>query len=107
MGSVLHFTDSRLRFLDTLPRNPPLCTMPVVRLSSKNQIVLPREAREAMGLKGREELLVVVKNGVTIILPKPAAYVTAVSGLGKGTYSARHLERERRSWQKNRPWRLS
>ena len=31
--------------------------MPVVRLSSKNQIVLPREACEAMRLKGNDELL--------------------------------------------------
>ena len=36
--------------------------MPVVKLSSKNQIVLPKVAREAMQLKGRDELLVVVKN---------------------------------------------
>ena len=45
--------------------------MTVVKLSSKNQIVLPKEAREAMQLKGRDELLVVVKDGITIILPKP------------------------------------
>jgi AbrB family looped-hinge helix DNA binding protein len=42
-----------------------------VRLSSKNQIVLPREAREAMHIKGRDELLLVVKDDVTIIMPKP------------------------------------
>jgi bifunctional DNA-binding transcriptional regulator/antitoxin component of YhaV-PrlF toxin-antitoxin module len=31
--------------------------VPVVRLSSKNQIVLPKEAREAMHVKGKDELL--------------------------------------------------
>lgn len=76
--------------------------MPVVKLSSKNQIVLPKEAREAMGLRGRDELLVVVKNGVTIILPKPATYLSSLSGLGKGSYSERYLEGERRCWQKTR-----
>lgn len=69
-----------------------------VRLSSKNQIVLPREAREAMRLKGRDELLVVVKAGVTIIMPKPESYRTALSGLGKGIYPKAHLRKERRSW---------
>lgn len=69
-----------------------------VRLSSKNQIVLPREAREAMHLKGRDELLVVVKNNVTIIMPKPESYQAALSGIGKGIYPKSHLKKERGSW---------
>jgi AbrB family looped-hinge helix DNA binding protein len=69
-----------------------------VRLSSKNQIVLPREAREAMHLKGRDELLVVVKDDVTIIMPKPESYRAALSGMGKGVYPKAHLRKERRSW---------
>ena len=69
-----------------------------VRLSSKNQIVLPREAREAMHLKGRDELLVVVKDDVTIIMPKPKNYKAALSGMGKGTFPKAHLKKERRSW---------
>lgn len=72
--------------------------MPVVRLSSKNQIVLPREAREAMHLKGKDELLVVVKGGITIIMPKPENYSQSVSGLGKGIYGPGHIGKERRSW---------
>ncbi len=72
--------------------------MPVVRLSSKNQIVLPKEAREAMHLKGKDELLVVVKGGITIIMPKPGNYNQSVSGLGEGIYSPGHLRKERRSW---------
>jgi len=72
--------------------------MPVVRLSSKNQIVLPREAREAMRLKGKDELLVVVKDGITLIMPKPDNYRRSLSGLGKGVYSRGHIRKERRSW---------
>jgi AbrB family looped-hinge helix DNA binding protein len=72
--------------------------MPVVRLSSKNQIVLPKEAREAMCLKGKDELLVVVKAGITIIMPKPEDYSQAVSSLGKGIYGPEHVRKERRSW---------
>ena len=36
--------------------------MAVQKLSSKNQIVIPKEARQAMGVKGGDELLVVVKD---------------------------------------------
>jgi AbrB family looped-hinge helix DNA binding protein len=69
-----------------------------VRLSSKNQIVLPREAREAMHLKGRDELLVVVKDDVTVIMPKPMNYRETISGLGKGVYPKSHLKKEREAW---------
>lgn len=74
--------------------------MPVLRLSSKNQIVIPKEAREAMRLKGRDELLVVVKEGLTVIMPKPRSYRKALSGLGKGLYPKSYLKKERRSWTK-------
>ena len=74
--------------------------MPIVKLSSKNQIVLPKEAREAMQLKGRDELLVIVKDGITIILPKPKSYRQALSGLGAGIYGKTYLKRERSSWRK-------
>ena len=73
--------------------------MPIVRLSSKNQIVLPKEAREAMCLKGGDELLVIVKDGVTIIMPKPKSYSEALSGLAKGLYGKNYLKKERRSWR--------
>jgi AbrB family looped-hinge helix DNA binding protein len=69
-----------------------------IRLSSKNQIVLPREAREAMHLTGRDELLVVVKGDITVIMPKPKNYQAALSGAGKGVYPKTHLKKERGAW---------
>ena len=72
--------------------------MKIQKLSSKNQIVLPKEAREAMKVKGGDELLVVVKGDVTIIIPKPSTYTDALHGRGKRVYSARYLKDERKSW---------
>ncbi len=72
--------------------------MQTVRLSSKNQIVLPKEARDAMKLKGRDELLVVIKDGVTVIMPKPENYRSVISGMGKVTYGKTYLKKERKSW---------
>jgi AbrB family looped-hinge helix DNA binding protein len=72
--------------------------MAVQKLSSKNQIVIPKEARQAMGLKAGDELLVIVKDGLTIVMPKPNRYARALRGLTQGTYPPGYLKRERRSW---------
>jgi AbrB family looped-hinge helix DNA binding protein len=73
--------------------------MPVAKLSSKNQIVIPRKARKALGLKAGDELLVEVKSDKIIILEKPKSYRKAISGIGRGLYSADHLKKERESWE--------
>lgn len=72
--------------------------MGVQRLSSKNQIVIPKEARQAMGVKGGDELLIVVKNDLTLVMPKPKRYAKTLRGLAKDTYPSGYLKRERRSW---------
>ncbi len=72
--------------------------MGIQKLSSKNQLVLPKEAREAMGVKGGDELLIVVKDGVTIVLPKPKRYAATLRGIAKGPYPRDYVKRERRSW---------
>lgn len=72
--------------------------MQTVKLSSKNQIVLPKEAREAMKLKGHDELIVVVKGNVTVIMSKPKNYRNDLAGTGKGMYPKAYLKKERKSW---------
>jgi AbrB family looped-hinge helix DNA binding protein len=67
-------------------------------LSSKNQIVIPREAREALQVKPGDKLLVVVKGDQVILLQKPKSYHEAIRGLARGVYPKGYLERERRSW---------
>jgi len=67
-------------------------------LSSKNQIVIPREAREALGLKPGDKLLVVVMGKKIIILEKPRSYRDALAGLGRGLYPEDYLKKERDSW---------
>lgn len=69
-----------------------------LKLSSKNQIVLPKEAREAMRVKGGDEILVIVKGQTTLLIPKPKKYADALAGKGKSLYPRRYLQRERASW---------
>ena len=67
-------------------------------LSTKNQIVIPREAREALGLKAGDKLLVVVQGDSVIVMQKPKSYRAAIRGLARGVYPAGHLQKERNSW---------
>jgi len=67
-------------------------------LSSKNQIVIPREAREALDLKPGDKLLVVVRGRDVLVLQKPKSYRAAIRGLGRGVYPRDYLRKERESW---------
>ena len=67
-------------------------------LSAKNQIVIPREAREALGAKPGDKLVVIARGDRVIVLRKPEAHHAAIRGLASGVYSRAHLRKERRSW---------
>lgn len=69
-------------------------------LSSKNQIVLPKEAREALGVNAGDTLLVVVHGNTLTVLQKPKSFSKAIEGLAKGVYSPDYLEEERASWHR-------
>jgi AbrB family looped-hinge helix DNA binding protein len=68
-------------------------------LSAKNQIVIPREAREVLKLKPGDKLLVVVHGDRVMVLQKPKSYHDAIRGLGRGLYPRDYLQKERRSWE--------
>lgn len=72
--------------------------MAVATLSSKNQIVIPREAREALGLRPGDKLLIVVRGDHMILQKKPRSWHAAIRGLAQGVYSRAYLMKERQSW---------
>lgn len=72
--------------------------MPEVTLSAKNQIVIPREAREALRLHAGDKLLVVVRGNSVIVLQKPKSPNVAIRGLARGAYPSGYLKKERQSW---------
>ncbi|HEY3826575.1 MAG TPA: AbrB/MazE/SpoVT family DNA-binding domain-containing protein [Bryobacteraceae bacterium] len=67
-------------------------------LSSKNQIVVPREAREALGAHPGDKLLVVVRGNTVVILPRPRSWSKALRGLAGQRYPVGYLNRERAGW---------
>jgi len=71
--------------------------MAEAKLSSKNQIVIPREAREALHLKPGDKLIVCIHGGKLLIMEKPKSYHRAI--LGRGAYPKDYLKKERESWK--------
>jgi AbrB family looped-hinge helix DNA binding protein len=74
-------------------------SMREVKLSSKNQIIIPREIRDALGVKAGDRLLVVPRGDTVILLRKPKKYSKAIAGIGKGLFGPGYLAEERESWQ--------
>jgi AbrB family looped-hinge helix DNA binding protein len=68
-------------------------------VSSKNQIVIPREARDALGLRAGDKVLVVVRGKRVLLLQKPASHRAAIRGLAGTTYPSGHVQKERKSWE--------
>ena len=68
-------------------------------VSSKHQIVIPREAREALGLKAGDKVLVVVRGKRVLVLQKPQSHGKAIRGLAKTAYPSHYPQKERLSWE--------
>ena len=77
-----------------------------VRLSRKHQIVVPKEARDRLGLKPGQELLVLCKEDRVVLIPRPADFVARTRGLHKevweGTTADDYLGTERDGWHRDR-----
>jgi len=68
-------------------------------LSSKNQVVIPREARKALGIKPGDKLLFVVLGERVVVMQKPKSFASALRGIGRGLYPDDYLQKERDSWE--------
>lgn len=69
------------------------------KLSSKNQIVIPRAARKALRLKPGDKILIVVREDRVLVLQKPKSHAAAIRGLGRSSYPEGYLDKERNSWE--------
>jgi len=75
----------------------------MVKVSSKYQIVIPREAREKLNLKAGDKLIIKANNEKIIIYPQPKNYAKYSLGLGKeiwqGIDATEYVKRERETWK--------
>ena len=75
----------------------------MVKVSSKYQIVIPREAREKLNLKAGDRLIIKANNEKIIIYPQPKSYAKYALGLGKeiwqGIDATEYVKKERETWK--------
>lgn len=75
----------------------------MVTVSSKYQIVIPREAREKLNLKTGDKLIIKADNEKITIYPQPKSYAKYSLGLGKeiwqGIDAAEYVKKERQTWK--------
>lgn len=80
--------------------------MTTTTLSSKNQIVIPKEVREKLKLRSGSKLVVYpVDETHAVIAKEPKSYSDALRGLGKEVWQAlggadKYIKQERASWDK-------
>jgi AbrB family looped-hinge helix DNA binding protein len=73
--------------------------MAEAKLSSKNQIVIPREVRQQLNLKPGDKVVLALRGDTAIMIRKPKKYSDALAGIMEGLYPPDYLERERQSWR--------
>jgi AbrB family looped-hinge helix DNA binding protein len=77
--------------------------MLTVKVSEKNQIAVPAEARRKLGIKPGDRLIVEVRGNHILLLPEPVDYANALAGLHadiwEGVDPAEYIRGERQAWR--------
>ena len=72
------------------------------KVSSKNQIVIPREIRDALHIEGGDSILFVIRDGEVILWPRPRSFTEAMRGLHADVWDDVEIDRwikeERQTW---------
>jgi len=75
----------------------------MIKVSSKYQIVIPRDIREKLNLKAGDKLIIKTNNEKIIIYPQPKSYAKYALGLGKETWqgidATEYVQKERETWK--------
>jgi len=75
-----------------------------VTIGKRAQIVIPKKAREAIGIKVGSKATIVYQNGLGVILGDPRQAGQLLEGLGKEIWKGngdKHLKKERASWDRD------
>ncbi len=73
------------------------------KLSSKNQMTLPKEARQALNIKAGDTVILVVAGDSVRLCPRPTSLTDYLCGLGEDLWKElggadEYLRAERESW---------
>lgn len=75
----------------------------VVKLNDRNQITLPKVAREALGVKPGDRIVIIVDGKDVQLLSEPQVWSEYIYGLGKSMWETlgggeQFLQKERTAW---------
>lgn len=81
--------------------------MQTVKVSSRNQIAVPKMAREALDIHPGDRLIVEVWDNMLLLIPKPASYTDHLAGLHGEIWqdldTTQYLHEERAAWRTDAP----
>lgn len=71
------------------------------RLSTKYQLVIPKEVREALNLQPNDSVLFLIEGDSVYIRPRPQSFTRTLSGLHRHVWSNsdKWLDEERSAWE--------
>jgi AbrB family looped-hinge helix DNA binding protein len=74
------------------------------KLSSRYQMVLPKDARRVLGVDAGDSVLLIIDDDGVRLVPKPVNYASYARGLGKEAWAAlggadAYVAEERASWE--------
>ena len=71
------------------------------QISTKYQVVLPKEVREALALQPHSTLLFLIDGDTVILTPRPASFTKKLRGLHRDVWPEpdEWLEKERATWE--------
>ncbi len=75
----------------------------LVTISSKNQIAIPKGARQKLAIGPGDQLILDVEKDSLILKPKPKSYAKQLRGLHRtiweGVDATEYVRRERNGWE--------
>lgn len=78
-----------------------------IKISSKNQIVIPKAMRQYAHLKSGDEIIITAASGKLILLKKPKNYAQYLAGLHKHIWEEispkKYINDMRNKWDKRSP----
>jgi AbrB family looped-hinge helix DNA binding protein len=73
-----------------------------VKVSKRNQIAVPAIARQLLGIKSGDRLLVDIQDGILLLMQEPVDYTETIEGLHKEIWERKNaqeiIDEERDAW---------
>ena len=73
-----------------------------VKVSRRNQIAVPQQARKRLNIHSGDQLLVDIQDGLIVLIPQPQCYTDTLVGLNQEIWidvdAQSYIDKEREAW---------